>query len=71
MLDYLGSEYGYTKEDMSKLTMREISELIDSMYYRKSGRDRVETELSKDQEEKISKLVPKNFKERKNVRSQD
>jgi uncharacterized protein with von Willebrand factor type A (vWA) domain len=71
MLDYLGSEYGYTKEDMSKLTMREISELIDSMYYRKSGREKVETELSKDQEEKISKLVPKNFKERKNVRSQD
>ena len=67
MLDYLGAEYGYTKEDIGKLTMREVSELIDSMYHRKTGREKVEIELSKEQEEKISHIAPKNFKERKNV----
>jgi len=60
----LGSEYGYTREDYLKMTTRQVSEMIEAMFYRKSGKEKVTVEITKDVEDKIMKMAPTNFKER-------
>jgi hypothetical protein len=64
----LGVEYGYRKEDIYKLSQREVSDLIEAMYYRKTGSNKVKVEVDKELDEKILRMSPKNFKERKNGR---
>lgn len=66
IIDYLGIEYGYTKEDIFKLSSREISEIIEAMYYRKLGKEKVVVEVDEDMDKKIMNMAPKNFKERRN-----
>ncbi len=38
--------------------------MIEAMFYRKSGKEKITVEVPKEAEEKIMKLAPKNFKER-------
>jgi hypothetical protein len=60
----LGAEYGYTREDFIKMTTRQVSEIIEAMSYRKSGKEKISVEVPKEMDDKIMKLAPKNFKER-------
>lgn len=69
VFELFASEYGYTKDEFEKLTMREISALIDVINERKTGKKRASVKFTEEQEAKIKTRVPANFKERKNVRS--
>jgi hypothetical protein len=46
------------------MTTRQVSEIIEAMSYRKSGKEKITVEVPKEVDDKIMKLAPKNFKER-------
>lgn len=64
-MEFFAAEYKYTREDFESLTAREVSEMLDAMLARKTGKKKVQTSLNDEQEKKIAGLGPANFKDRK------
>ncbi len=65
LVEYLASEYGYSLDQIEKLTRREIALLISASGERKTGYKKslppVNVEVSAEQEKKITEALEKRF----------